>query len=188
MARAVEAGLSRQESLLSQKILREKEEAVEKLAALSARVQELEQVELKEAGEKVAGLSRKVQELEHETQRKLASMREAFDREKTETDRRMAEQVAWVQRMADQLEKTRRELVAVKGQAAVRNGDPGLLAQGVKIAVMRIVPADPVARPVPPPPVPRASEADLEYFLKQAEAEDLYRGGITRRRPASTPT
>ena len=145
-----------QESLVSRKIRREKEEAEAKLK----------------------GLSQKINELEAETERKLGRLGDSLDREKQETGRRMMELVDWLQRMAEQIDRTKRELVAANGQVGpIRDVDPRLVLRGAKIARLprvRILGPDRVQLG-PQGPVPMPAERDYDYSLKQAE--DFYRGG-----------
>ena len=115
---------SRQESPLSREARRENEEAGKKLEELTRKVRDLE-----------VENERKVHELEVENQRKLSRLGDSLDRAKQETDRRIEEQVGWIQRMADQNEKTKRELAAAKAQAGLSgNADPRSRFAGVTIS------------------------------------------------------
>jgi tetratricopeptide (TPR) repeat protein len=145
----------RQESLVSRKIRREKEEVEAKLK----------------------GLSQKINQLEAETERKLGRLDDSLDREKQETGRRMEELVDWLQRMAEQIDRTKRELVAANGQVGpIRDVDPRLVLRGMRIARLpgvRILGPDRLRQLGLQGPVPMPAERDYDYSLKQAE--DFYR-------------
>jgi hypothetical protein len=125
----------RHESPLSRKARDEKEEAGKKVEELSRKVRELEVENERKVRELEAENERKVHELEVENQRKLSRLGDSLDRAKEETDRRIEEQVGWIQRMADQNEKTKRELAAAKAQAGLSgNADLRSSFAGVTIS------------------------------------------------------
>jgi hypothetical protein len=66
------------------------------------------------AAEKLERVSQEVQELQGETKRDLGSLGLALDRDKEETDRRIVEQEASLQRMAVEIGQLQRELVAAR--------------------------------------------------------------------------
>ncbi len=134
-----------------------------------------------EADAKLEGLSRKISEIERERDQKLSKLTAALDQQKQETNRQVAEHTQWLERMADQIAKTKREPVAAKGGAKpvqvmkfrlvlpdMRIADiPGEAEEGADQIRPRL--ADPDAEP-PVEPGP-----DYAFFSKLAD--DFYRAG-----------
>jgi tetratricopeptide (TPR) repeat protein len=154
----------RQESVLARKVRLEKEEAEAKLAEQTRREKE-------EAKAHLERLSVKIHDLENETDRKLGGLTKSLDRQKVETDRQTAEQTQWLQRMAEQIDQTKRDLVAAKGRATPvpRVGVRLVLPQADDLDLNR------VKEPAPAGPAPIPNDRGYEYFLRLAE--DFYRGG-----------
>lgn len=165
----------RQEGPPSRKLRREQEEAERKMRR-----------EQEEAEAKLRALSLRIRELEAETNRRLGRLGDSLDREKQEAGRRHAEHVDWFKRMATEITKTQRDLVAANGQAGPNRGvDPPQVLRGVhgvRIAGMRIIggaagvnnPAAGRARPpwVPPGPAPAETVMpnDPQAYLARSRA------------------
>ncbi len=177
----------RQESPLSRKSRLEKEEAQKKLERLSRKIQELEvvterkrhelEIETERKGHvQEVETKRKRHELEVETQRKLARLRDSLDKEKREMAGRMDRQLEWMVRMAEQLDRTKRELAAAKGEAGtIRSAEPRLVVAELRIPGLRIAVPDRVRPLGDPGPAPTADASDYDDSFQKAE--DSYREG-----------
>jgi tetratricopeptide (TPR) repeat protein len=135
--------------------------------------------EKEEADAKLEGLSRRISELESESDRKLGKLAAALDQQKQETNRQMAEHTQWLERMADQIAKTKRDSVVANGGARPIQGVnlrfvlpamriAGLPGEGGADAIRQKQPGAETEPPV-------AAEPDYAFFFKRAD--DFYRAG-----------